>query len=43
VHVDLKPDNICVTQIVDQKDKKTKYKFTLIDFGLIKKIKISKA
>jgi glycine C-acetyltransferase len=30
-------------EIVDLKDKKTKYKFTLIDFGLIKKIKISKA
>ena len=43
MHVDLKPDNICLMKIDDPKDKMKKYKFTLIDFGLIKKIKISKA
>lgn len=42
-HIDIKPDNICVTQADDSTFKTKKYKFTLIDFGLIKKIKISKA
>ena len=42
MHSDLKPDNICVKEIIDPKSKIKKYIFSLIDFGLIRKVKLNK-
>lgn len=41
VHQDMKPDNICVKQTQDKKGKIC-YQFSLIDFGLIRRLKLSK-
>ena len=42
VHCDLKPDNICVKETIDPQSKVKKYIFSLIDFGLMRKVKLNK-
>ena len=42
VHCDLKPDNICVKETIDPQSKAKKYIFSLIDFGLMRKVKLNK-
>ena len=42
MHCDLKPDNICVKETTDQSSGSKRYAFSLIDFGLIQKVKLGK-
>ncbi len=42
MHCDLKPDNICVKESSDRFTKSREYMFSLIDFGLIRKVKLGK-
>lgn len=44
VHGDMKPDNICVKEIPQNEQEQTKrhFQFSLIDFGMIQKLKLKK-